>query len=259
MFDFIGQKLLIITIFGLLATQLPINAQILPTTNNTKHPQEQKKTTPSSTQDRQIDFTGTGRPGQQTAGENRGNCPNVNNSLTALIPLSNAGMTVATHPNFWVYIPYNNKQVKNAEFVLQTEAREDIWRSSVSIGERPGYLNVALPKTIDPLKIGNWYRWYVKVYCTSSTVDVPKFVQGWISRVPMKSDLHLALQANSPQKYSIYAEHGIWYDAIDRLLRSYQQEPQNSVVRKDWSELLAAKGVNLNLPSINSRFAKLIN
>jgi hypothetical protein len=238
---FVDRKWSIMFFLPLLLWQLPTNAEIL---NNR---QTSPKTAQTNTSDRKIDFSGTGRPGQQTAGENRGSCPSANNSLTALIPVSNVGQTVEAHPSFWVYIPYSNKQIQKAEFVLQTASREDVWRSPVTIEARSGYVNLKLPNTISPLKIGNWYRWYLKVSCSSNTLASPKFVQGWISRIPMDSNLHSALANNPQQDYSIYAEHGIWYDAIDRLLKSYQQDPDNPIFQQDWHNLLEAKGVNLKL------------
>ena len=243
-FDFIGRKWSILALLALLLLQLPINAQVL--TNRQTSP----KTTQTNTRERKIDFSGTGRPGQQTAGENRGGCPSSNNSLTALIPVSHVGKTVAAHPSFWVYIPYSNKQIHKAEFVLQTASREDVWRSPVTIEARSSYVNLELPKTISPLKIGNWYRWYLKVSCSSNTLASPKFVQGWISRIPMNSNLHSALATNPQQDYYSYAEYDVWYDAIDLLLKSYQQDPDNPIFRQDWHNLLEAKGVNLKLPPL---------
>jgi hypothetical protein len=244
-FNFIRQKWSIITVVALLLVQLPINAEVF-----TKS-QASPKTPQSNTKERKIDFSGTGRPGKQTAGENRGGCPSADNHLTALIPISNLGKTVKAHPSFWVYIPYNKKQIQKAEFVLQTAAREDVWRSPVNLEDRSSYLNLELPKTIPPLKIGNWYRWYLKVFCNSTTLASPKFVQGWISRIAIESGLNSALVNNPQQDYSIYVEHGIWYDAIDLLLKSYQQDPNNPMIRQDWQNLLEAKGVNLKLPALD--------
>jgi len=200
-----------------------------------------------------LDFSDTGRPGQQTAGESRGNCPNTEGSLEAVVPNSHAGKTVSAHPNFWVYFPYDAKQVSHVEFVLQNEAREDIWRSQFKMDLDIGYKSFSLPKTAPPLKIGEWYRWYVKVYCDSRTASA-QYVQSWVNRVPLTSRLYLELQEelNSHQTYGNY---GIWYDAIDHLFKAYQHQPSSLVLEQDWQNLIEARGVELqNLPQVGANY-----
>jgi hypothetical protein len=191
-----------------------------------------------------LDFSSTGRPGQQTAGESRGNCSDVTDSLRAIVPVSNSGKTTTGYPSFWFYVPYTFGQVSKVEFVVQNEAREDILRSPVKIKETPGYTSFSLPKTESPLKVGEWYRWYVKVYCDSQLAS-SRFVQGWVNRVPVDSNLYLELQNPTRQSYLIYGSHGIWYDAVNQLLSLYTLEPSSMTLEQDWKNFTRAKGVNL--------------
>jgi Domain of Unknown Function (DUF928) len=192
-----------------------------------------------------LDFSATGRPGQQTAGESRGSCGNVIEPIRAMLPESNSGKTVMGHPRFWVYFPSLGAETKDVEFVIQDEARQDVWRSRSPLTSTANYQSFDLPATEAPLSIGQWYRWYVKVYCQDQVASV-QYVQGWIQRIPLTSELYLELQKNSPKTdHLTYGSHHIWYDAIDQLLSFYQNNPKNLALAQDWQNLIRAKGVKL--------------
>ena len=213
-----------------------------------------KKTEPPEQEEKPLDFSDTGRPGQQTAGESRGGCVNSDSKLEAVVPVSHAGKTVSTHPSFWVYLPYNNKQVDRVEFILQNEAREDVWRSQFEANKNTGYKSFSLPKSAPPLQVGQWYRWYVKVYCRSNTASA-QYVQSWVKRVPLTSKLYLELQEQCRLPHKILGNYGIWYDSVDRLIQEYQRQPTNIALEQDWQNLLQAKGVELqSLPNVGASY-----
>lgn len=192
-----------------------------------------------------LDFSATGRPGQQTAGESRGSCGNAMAPIRAMLPESNSGKTVMSYPRFWVYFPQLGTETKDVEFVIQDEARKDVWRSRSPLTSTANYQSFDLPATEAPLQIGQWYRWYVKVYCHDQVASV-QYVQGWIKRIPLTSELHHELQEESPRTdHLAYGNHHIWYDAIDQLLSSYQNNPKSLALEQDWQNLIRAKGVQL--------------
>jgi len=205
-----------------------------------------------------LDFSDTGRPGQQTAGESRGEaCIYTERNLEAVIPASHSGKTTLGHPRFWVYFPYGRQQVTHVEFIIQNEARKDIWRSQIQTDNRQGYQSFSMPKTVAPLKVGRWYRWYVKVYCDSQLAS-SEYVQGWVRRVPLLSQVYLELQQEPTLSHQIYGNHGIWYDAIDRLLALYRAKPGNLSLEQDWQNLIKAKGVSLHsLPEVEASYEAL--
>lgn len=63
------------------------------------------------------DFSGEGRPGKRKGGGSRGGCPFVNpnstdnqkSPLTAFIPITNSGKTIAKRPTFLFYVPYSSQ------------------------------------------------------------------------------------------------------------------------------------------------------
>lgn len=216
-----------------------------------KKPTLSDRQKPQTDSEPDLDFSGTGRPGQQTAGESRGSCLSNPQPIEAMLPTSNSGKTVLGHPRFWVYFPELPKERTVIEFAIQDESRKDIWRSRSDLDSTTGYQSFGLPKTEAPLKVGQWYRWYVKVYCDHQIAST-QYVQGWVNRIPLSSKLHLELQQNPAKSHLTYGTNRIWYDAIDRLLNSYHRHPQNVALEKDWQNLIRAKGVELEeLPSIS--------
>ncbi len=216
--------------------------------SSTKKPESEEK------QEKPLDFSDTGRPGQQTAGESRGNCTDIDRPIEAIVPASHGGKTVSGHPNFWVYFPQNLPESSRVEFVVQNEAREDIWRSQSRIITSLGYTSFSLPQTEPSLEVGQWYRWYVKIYCGSAVAST-QYIQSWVKRVPIDSRLYLGLEDDSSLPHQTYGEHGIWYDAVDRLLKNYLHNPGSLTLEKDWQNLIEAKGVELDtLPSVGTSY-----
>ena len=216
--------------------------------------EKEKKKKPPKKQEKPLDFSDTGRPGQQTAGESRGGCVNLDSKLKALVPSSHAGKTISGHPSFWVYLPSSDEQIERIEFILQNEAREDVWRSQLKADRGVGYKKFSLPKTASPLKVGQWYRWYVKIYCQSHTAST-QYVQSWVQRMPLTSQLYLELQQQSQLAHKTFGHHGVWYDTVDRLIQEYQRNPSNLTLEQDWQNLIRAKGVDLRtLPSVGASY-----
>ncbi|MEM9274914.1 MAG: DUF928 domain-containing protein [Cyanobacteria bacterium P01_F01_bin.143] len=229
--------------------------------------------TNNETEEKPLDFSDTGRSGQQTAGETRrGQCPDVDWPLTALVPSSNSGKTIATHPKLWFYLPYSDQDISKIEFVIQDAKRRDISRQTLTPQDMPGYLTAGLPETEPGLETGKSYRWYLKVYCQDDANIAPLFVQGWIDKVAVREDIaeqplteetsvvaaivdvnELSIDSqedNSPHMKYAYDE--LWFDAIDSFLTSYVASPNNSTLKKDWEKLIKAKGADLELPGLET-------
>ena len=194
------------------------------------------------------DFSGAGRPGRQTSGESRGNCPPVVLPLTALMPASNWGTTVTERPSFWFYVPYSPQQAPVGEFVLQDEQRNDIYRMPFTLTKTPGFVSFSIPQTEAPLEIDQWYRWYFKLYCDPQKSSSPKFVQGWVQRIALDPALESQLKSAAPREDAVYAANRIWYDALDHLANLRLTNPADTRLEDGWNELLKAKGVGLEIP-----------
>lgn len=185
-----------------------------------------------------------GLPGRREGGGTRGNCLRSDTRLLALIPNSNYGTTLSEYPTFFWYVPHTTTQ--SAEFVLLDEDDNEVYKSTFQISENPGIISHTLPAdgTIAPLEIGKDYHWYFSLICDTRDRSGDIFAEGWIQRVEPSPELadQLATSALSDRP-TIYAQAGIWYDALSTLANLYQAEPTNSQLANHWLILLRSVGL----------------
>lgn len=196
------------------------------------------------------DFTADGRSGNRDGGASRGDCPAVQPGqphITALIPTSNSGTTVAPRPTFWFYVPYSSQEATSAEFVLLDRQWNVISKIPFRLPETPGLVGITIPATEPELEINNWYLWFFKLFCEEeeSSSSSPNFVRGWVQRIELSSALNDQLNAASPQEYLVYANNNIWYDALAHLAELRLNNASDAALADDWIKLLGAKGIGL--------------
>lgn len=201
-----------------------------------------------------------GTPGGRGQGASRGPCQPANKpSLTALVPTAPVrsastqpnqatriwGLTSAEHPTVWVYVPYA-KEAVSAEFVLQDEADNDIYRAAVKPAGVAGVVGVRVPDTIAPLQPGKLYHWFfkVKVACSSMQPSALDFVEGWVQRTTLDTRLTNQLKQALPrQKAELYAQNGLWYDALTTLAELRLANPNDPVTLTNWTSFLQSAGL----------------
>ena len=175
--------------------------------------------------------------GRHKGGGSRSYCQNYQN-LTALVPLNNRvvwGKTIATHPHFLFYLP----QGSAIEFVLQDEADNYIYQTSlqVPLNDR-GIVSIAVPRTATPLENNKIYQWTLSLSCENNS-GAFVYVQGSIEKTALNPAIQNQLQtADDTEKAAIYANKGIWYDAIALLAQLRSDNPNNLEVNGMWNELL---------------------
>ncbi|WP_298976341.1 DUF928 domain-containing protein [uncultured Thermosynechococcus sp.] len=195
------------------------------------------------------------RPGNREGAATRGICKvqTLANEpdLTTLVPASNIGLTAATRPTFYWYLPANNYQA--LEFALfQTLAdgtQVPIYKQQFPTANRPRLDSIMLADDVPPLQEGVDYRWTVSLICNPSDPDPSqiRFVEGWVQRIALPKTLEQQLrQANPLQRYELLAINGLWYDALDALVKLRQAQPNNPKINTLWRELMTAEGVDLH-------------
>ncbi len=194
------------------------------------------------------DFTKYGRSGNRDGGASRGDCLGVQPGqphITALMPTSNSGTTVAPRPTFWFYVPYSPQEATSGEFVLLNRQWNVISQIPFRLPETPGLVRITIPATEPELEINKWYHWFFKLFCEGeeSSSSSPDLVRGWVQRIELSSALNDQLNAASPQEYLVYANNGIWYDALAHLAELRLNNASDAALA-DWTKLLGAKGVD---------------
>lgn len=246
---------------------LPINAQ-LTTKNNSS-----------------INFTPPPPPPNRSAAGQRGGaasrgCGKGMESLMALapdykqnisskqgetIPVTKIwGLTTDDYPTFWFFVPYDKSSITEMEFVIKDKSQKPsktIYRKVLDKPEKPGIISIDTKKAIEPLQVSQTkhqkkYHWFLKlkVKCSPQQSVESKFVDGWIERVNLSSNLTKSIQQATPvQKAALYAENGIWHDALTVLGKTRSNQPDNASSLANWTTLLKSEELDslANYPLIN--------
>ena len=209
-----------------------------------------------------------GIPRGRTGAGTRGDCPNSKKSLTSLVSLVSKtanqkqvttgtentqyvlGLTTAEHPTFWFYVPYLPKDINSVKFALLDEKKNSLTKEPIPItlSNTPGVISITVPATEKPLEIGQYYHWYFLIDCNpqsrsedialeSRSEDIA--LEGLVQRIAPSYELTRRLQAATPrQKVALYAQAGIWQDAVTTLGERLRAKPKDATLTDDWKELL---------------------
>jgi Domain of Unknown Function (DUF928) len=187
--------------------------------------------------------------GSSTAGGSRtepglGNvCSQSNQSIAYLLDSNIRDYTSTPYPTFWFNIPRHAFKIANVEFALaESQTDKTIYRTKVKLEERTGIMGIALPqKEQYALKPDMDYTWHLQVDCQEAEQLSEVSLKGWVRRLSMNPDLTNELKSSS-QKYAIYAENNILYDALGELIRLRQQNPSDREISQAWTKFLADLG-----------------
>jgi hypothetical protein len=184
-----------------------------------------------------------GEPGRRAEAGSRSPSCRKEKQLTALVPIdSNSelvfGLTSVSHPSFWFYVPY--QPPFTGQFVLRTKKGDLVYSTDVTLPQTPKIINLSVPSTVTPLQVNKQYRWFFKIYNDSQQLCT--FVEGWIQRNSLNSGLKTQLEkATLLQRIALYANNGIWFDALNTAAELRRSNPQDS----SWAVLLQAVGLNI--------------
>ena len=161
--------------------------------------------------------------------------------LTALIPSSNIGLTLAEYPTFFFYVPDVNLEGVEGEFILRNENDEQIYEKIVTLKASDSIISVELAASpsLPPLEVGKSYYWVFTLLLDKVDRSSNTNVAGWIKRVEPDSAIknQLATTPNKAQP-AIYANNGIWYEAVTTLAKLRCASPNDSTIASDWTSLL---------------------
>ncbi|WP_375509746.1 DUF928 domain-containing protein [uncultured Nostoc sp.] len=204
-----------------------------------------------------------GAPKDRIGAGTRGDCPVANKPLTALVPLVSTanqkqartgtatteyvlGLTTDEHPTFWFYVPYIPKNINSVKFVLLDEKNNYITKEPIPItlSNTPGVIRVSVPRTEKPLEIGQYYHWYFLIGCNLQNPSADIAVEGLVQRIVPKDELTRRLRTATPlQRVALYAQAGIWQDAVTILGELYARKRQDAALATDWKNLLESVGL----------------
>lgn len=172
--------------------------------------------------------------------------------LTALIPPSNMGISVADYPTLLFYIPDVDLEGLEGKFILRNEKDEVIYSKKIPLKAPDSIVSVALSDapSLPPLDTGKLYPWEFVIIFDQEDSSDSTYVGGSIERITPNSDLKDRLNTASPEEQpAIYATHGVWYEAVATLAQLRCSAPNDSTLASDWESLLQQVG----LPEISKK------
>ena len=161
-------------------------------------------------------------------------------TITPLIPSDSWGYTTSENPKIWAYIDYSSARQNK-----QIPGRFSLQDPSTNKKMSPGLIFVTLPRKSGAFSIrvpylppNKMYRWYLVI---NDSEDGGVFVDGWVRRVEDRELKHQLAQAKTAREhYSLYAQQGLWYDALNEAAEIRCNNPQNSSLNDPLAILLKA-------------------
>jgi hypothetical protein len=182
-----------------------------------------------------------------TGGATRGGatCFTGEKGLTPLLPANKLGLTFRNNPTFFWYTPPT--PVKTAEFVIATNDDEDqeLYKTTLTLPDKSGIVGFTLPKDVSILKEGKTYHWTVTVICDPKDPGENPHLDGLVKLTSPNKKLSQALAVADPSIVSnLYAKNGIWYEALDNLVKLRKTKPQNQRIKQNWQDFLGSVGLD---------------
>jgi hypothetical protein len=198
---------------------------------------------PSSVQAASPGFSDAGRPRRRQGGGSRGSCLVADQPpLTALVPDSSTGYTLAQSPSFWFYLPYSLGDGHQLEFVLK-DSQDNLVHSKTIAGSdtTAGIVNLRLPDSV-VLDSSQSYEWYLLVQCDTTNPERFVFVNGAIRRLERPELQQQIDLLDATARANLYMTEDIWYDAVDTVAAQMQTAPDHAT-RQNWARLLQTIGL----------------
>lgn len=184
-------------------------------------------------------------PPASAGGATRGiSCLKGNKALTPLIPANKLGLTFSEHPTFFWYVPPS--PVKTAKLLVLADAGKKVfYETALTLPDKAGIMSYTLPDNTPPLEVGKTYRWYLTLVCDDQDSSNNPRVDGWVKRTQPELTLSEALgKSNLQQLPTLYAEAGIWHEALISLVQLRRTGSSKLKTTLNWRQFLNSVGLN---------------
>ena len=164
-------------------------------------------------------------------------------TLDVLAP-DEIGVTTQEQPSlFWF-----QSRPADAKFeltLLQEKKAKPIVRVSVERSTKAGIQRLKLSEHGAKLAPGVEYQWVVALVTDPDNRSTDLVASGVIKRIDASAELKQKIASAAPASLAgVYAEAGIWYDALAVLSDQIEAQPENKSLRQTRSDLLRQVGLN---------------
>ncbi|MEM1172835.1 MAG: DUF928 domain-containing protein [Cyanobacteria bacterium P01_H01_bin.35] len=178
---------------------------------------------------------------------NGGSCAENEKSFLALInPGNQSEKTLASHPNFWLYVPRSSGDITFN--LVDNYSEEEIYQTKFNIESEGGFINFKLPSAAPPLEEAEddlqTYSWIATFNCG----DKELIVKGVVQRIPASDSLMSELESAETvlEKIDIYKENDLWHETITELGNLRRSNPDDLEIKGRWNSVLEKYEENLS-------------
>ncbi|MFQ5417746.1 MAG: DUF928 domain-containing protein [Myxococcota bacterium] len=185
-----------------------------------------------------------GKPAQTVGGGSRGSSDKVP-ALFVVAP-DHVGQTTSAAPSLFWFIDQVPDASIHVEFTLQDEESiEPIVEATLPTPTRAGVQQIQLSDHGAKLAAGIEYQWSIALIVDPDERSKDIVATGFIDRVNATSQLTARLASEgAARSAAVYAEEGIWYDAIAALSEQIAGDPTNAALRQQRADLLGQVGLD---------------
>ena len=162
--------------------------------------------------------------------------------LVVLAP-DHTGLTTKEQPTLYWYVS-EPVPTKLEVTVINDEAIDPALEEVVATPGRAGIQKIELAKSGTRLEPGLEYRWFVSVVADPGQRSNDIVASGTIQRITPEGALKARIaKADERALARIYAEEGVWYDAVDAISRLIEKSPNDAALREQRAALLEQVGL----------------
>jgi uncharacterized protein DUF928 len=185
-----------------------------------------------------------GAPGGRIGGGTRGG---GNIFVLSVLAPDHSGFTTSEQPSLYWFI--SKPTTLPIELtVMDSQGIKPLLETKLPSPAEPGIQRVRLADYNVHLAPGAAYRWFVAVVADADRRSKDILAGGAIERVDLQEDVKAKLaQASDNEVPFVYAQAGLWYDALKSISDLIDAAPQNQELRNERTALLKQVG----LPSTN--------
>ena len=182
-----------------------------------------------------------GAPGGRVGGGTRG--PQGNLFVLSVLAPDHSGFTTSEQPSLYWFIS-GSTSLPVELTLMDPQGVQPILETRVPAPVKAGVQRVRLADYNVHLSPGAAYRWFVAVVPDADRRSKDILAGGAIERVEAPEELRAKLAQTAKKDLpSVYAEAGIWYDALGAISDLIEAAPQDQELRKQRAAMLAQVGL----------------
>jgi len=183
-----------------------------------------------------------GKPAQTVGGGSRGSSDKVP-VLFVVVP-DHVGQTLSSQPSLFYFIDQVPDPSIQIEFTLLDEnGEEPLVVTQLPRPTSPGVHRIRLADADVELQKGAEYEWSIALILDPAQRSKDIVATGWIDRVEGSQQLTARLESGAYRPAALYAEEGLWYDALAAVSDEIDRNPDDAALRQQRADLMRQVGL----------------